>query len=79
MHKGFLFYELFPCAFYLLAHCLQNIRIVKCALTLTYEGTWIGNLEFGIHFNQDSWNVDSMRAVFLDLEWDWIIPNPNPD
>ena len=61
----------------MLAHCFQNMRIVEGAFT--YEGFRIGNLEFGIHLNKDSWNVDSMRTVYLDLELDWIILNPNPD
>ena len=53
------------------------MRIVECFFI--YEGIWNGNLEFEIHYNQDSWNVDCMSIVFLDLEWDWIIPNSNPD
>ena len=53
------------------------MRIVECALI--YDGIWYLNLEYENHENQDPRNVDCARTVYLDLKWDCIIPNPNPD
>ena len=37
---------------------------MECALI--YEWIWNGDLEFQIHYSQDSWNVDCLGASYLN-------------